>query len=74
MVSYTNKSPMFYEPDIINIHNEFNELSEIPTYKDIIQEENQLNSQRLREQEYIIRRKNYPKEKRLKLLSKKFGV
>jgi hypothetical protein len=74
LVSYTNKSPMFYEPEIINIHNEFNELSETPTYKDIIQEENQLNSQRLREQEYIIRRENYPKEKRLNLLNKRFGI
>jgi hypothetical protein len=74
MVSYTNKSPMYYDPEIVNIHNEFNELRETPTFKNIIEEENDLNSQRLREQEYQFYRKNYSKEKKLNLLKKRFGI
>jgi hypothetical protein len=74
MVSYTNKSPMYYDPEIVNIHNEFNELRETPTFKNIIEEENDLNSQRLRKQEYQFYRKNYSKEKKLNLLKKRFGI
>lgn len=74
MVNYTNKSPMFYDPEIVNIHNDFNELRDKPTFNEIIKEENNLNSKRLREQEYQIYRENYPKEKRLKLLNKRFGI
>lgn len=74
MAGYTNKSPMFYDPEIINIHNDFNELKEKPTLYEIIKEESDLNSKRFREQEYQFYRENYPKEKRLNLLNKRFGI
>lgn len=74
MVSYTNKSPMFYEPDIINIHNDFNELKNSPTIKEIMNKDSSEVTESFHKKEYEFYRENYPKEKRLKLLSKKFGV
>jgi hypoxanthine phosphoribosyltransferase len=74
MVGYTNKSPMFYEPDIVNIHNDFNEFNEEPTLRDIIKEETSLADKIFREKEYQFYRENYSKEKKLNLLKKRFGI